>query len=83
MPSLSTTYKIANVSETTLVDTTKPSTSTKPGLEVTHKPSLKEKIQRKLSGSVDPTKKPADPYKSWEARAGQYTTTIITSQLEG
>ncbi|KAH7198295.1 uncharacterized protein B0J16DRAFT_330195 [Fusarium flagelliforme] len=56
---------------------------TSSGLEVTHKPSLKEKIQRKLSGSVDPTKKPADPYKSWEARAGQYTTTIITSQLEG
>ncbi|EGU81416.1 hypothetical protein FOXB_08069 [Fusarium oxysporum f. sp. conglutinans Fo5176] len=66
------TYKNANVSETTLVDTTKLSTSTKPGLETTsHKPSLKEKIQRKLAGSVDPTKKPADPYKSWEARSGQ------------
>ncbi|RKL09648.1 hypothetical protein BFJ68_g9072 [Fusarium oxysporum] len=60
------TYKNANVSETTLVDTTKPSTS----LETTpYKPSLKEKIQRKLAGSVDPTKKPADPYKSWEARS--------------
>ncbi|KAF5643062.1 hypothetical protein F25303_6336 [Fusarium sp. NRRL 25303] len=66
------TYKNANLSETTLVDTTKPSTSTKPGLETApHKPSLKEKIQRKLAGSVDPTKKPADPYKSWEARSGQ------------
>ncbi|CVL02990.1 hypothetical protein FPRO06_01772 [Fusarium proliferatum] len=66
------TYKNANVSETTLVDTTKPSTNTKPGLETApHKPSLKEKIQRKLAGSVDPTKKPADPYKSWEARSGQ------------
>ncbi|RGP61238.1 hypothetical protein FLONG3_10604 [Fusarium longipes] len=71
MSQLSATYKTANVSETTLVDTSKPSTSTKPGLQTAHKPSLKEKIQRKLSGSVDPTKKPADPYKSWEARSGQ------------
>ncbi|KAF5001781.1 hypothetical protein FGRMN_756 [Fusarium graminum] len=69
MSQLTPTYKTANVSETTLVDTTKPSTSSKPGLETTHKPSLKEKIQRKLSGSVDPKKKPADPYKSWEARS--------------
>ncbi|EKJ68434.1 hypothetical protein FPSE_11442 [Fusarium pseudograminearum CS3096] len=69
MSSLSATYKTSNVSETTLVDTSKLSTSTKPGLETTYKPSLKEKIQRKLSGSVDPTKKPADPYKSWEARS--------------
>ncbi|KAF5676616.1 hypothetical protein FHETE_2112 [Fusarium heterosporum] len=70
MSQLTPTYKTANVSETTLVDTTKPSTSSKPGLETTYKPSLKEKIQRKLSGSVDPKKKPADPYKSWEARSG-------------
>ncbi|KAF4968185.1 hypothetical protein FSARC_4375 [Fusarium sarcochroum] len=65
----SESYKTSNVSETTLVDTTKATTSTKPGLETSYKPSLKEKIQRKLSGSVDPTKKPADPYKSWEARS--------------
>ncbi|KAM0351638.1 hypothetical protein ACHAPU_002648 [Fusarium lateritium] len=70
MSQLTPTYKTANVSETTLVDTTKPSTSSKPGLETTNKPSLKEKIQRKLAGSVDPKKKPADPYKSWEARSG-------------
>lgn len=48
------------------------SLTNKTGLETApHKPSLKEKIQRKLAGSVDPTKKPADPYKSWEARSGQ------------
>ncbi|KAF4448505.1 hypothetical protein F53441_8091 [Fusarium austroafricanum] len=85
MSNLSATYKTSNVSETTLVDTTKPSTSSKPGKSIrfylhnvannpgletpTYKPSLKEKISRKLSGSVDPTKKPADPYKSWEARS--------------
>ncbi|KAF4334865.1 hypothetical protein FBEOM_11289 [Fusarium beomiforme] len=86
MSNLSATYKTSNVSETTLVDTTKPSTSSKPGMSQTppikepsltksglettsYKPSLKEKIQRKLAGSVDPTKKPADPYKSWEARS--------------
>ncbi|KAH7257823.1 hypothetical protein BKA59DRAFT_471168 [Fusarium tricinctum] len=69
MSHLSATYKTANVSETTLVDTTKASTSSKPGLETSYKPTLKEKIQRKLSGSVDPKKKPADPYKSWEARS--------------
>ncbi|KAF5019459.1 hypothetical protein F66182_8541 [Fusarium sp. NRRL 66182] len=62
-------YRASAVSETTLVDSSKHSTSTKPGLETTHKPSLKERIQRKLDGSVDPTKKPADPYKSWEARS--------------
>lgn len=87
MSHLSATYKTANVSDTTLVDTTKASTSSKPGtfrsflvnyqhltnpgLETSYKPTLKERIQRKLSGSVDPKKKPADPYKSWEARSGQ------------
>ncbi|KAM0428525.1 hypothetical protein ACHAPT_006885 [Fusarium lateritium] len=63
-------YTTSNVSETTLVDTSKPTTSTKPNLEKpTPKRSLKEKLMMKLEGSVDPTKKPADPIKSWEARA--------------
>ncbi|KAM6538221.1 hypothetical protein FALCPG4_000101 [Fusarium falciforme] len=66
----SESYTTANVSETTLVDTSKPTTSTKPNLEkAAPKRSLKEKLKMKLEGSVDPTKKPADPYKSWEARA--------------
>ncbi|KAF4981388.1 hypothetical protein FZEAL_2818 [Fusarium zealandicum] len=67
----SNAYSASNVSETTLVDTSKATTSPKPGLEQQQapKPSLKKKIMRKLDGSVDPTKKPADPSKSWEARA--------------
>ncbi|KAJ4321145.1 hypothetical protein N0V84_005497 [Fusarium piperis] len=66
----SVSYTTANVSETTLVDTSKPTTSPKPNLEKpAPKRSLKEKLKMKLEGSVDPTKKPADPIKSWEARA--------------
>ncbi|KAI8724410.1 hypothetical protein NCS52_00010200 [Fusarium sp. LHS14.1] len=66
----SESYTMANVSETTLVDKSKPTTITKPNLEKpAPKRSLKEKLKMKLEGSVDPTKKPADPYKSWEARA--------------
>ncbi|RSM16817.1 hypothetical protein CDV31_004427 [Fusarium ambrosium] len=66
----SESYTKTNISETTLVDTTKPTTIPKPNLETpTPKRSLKEKLKMKLEGSVDPTKKPSDPYKSWEARA--------------
>ncbi|KAF4465277.1 hypothetical protein FALBO_7877 [Fusarium albosuccineum] len=60
-------YTTSNVSETTLVDASKPTTSLQPA----QKPSFKDKVKMKLAGSVDPTKKPADPIKSWEARAGK------------
>ncbi|KAM5343247.1 hypothetical protein ACJ41O_014213 [Fusarium nematophilum] len=75
----SNAYAATNVSETTLVDASNRSTAAKPGLEhPTPKRSLKEKVKMKLSGSVDPTKKPVDPIKSWEARTSkQYSERCV------
>ncbi|KAH6897074.1 hypothetical protein B0T10DRAFT_556918 [Thelonectria olida] len=62
-------YMATNASDKTLVDSSNPSHLGKVSTP-SPKLSLKEKIKRKLDGSVDPTQAHArEPTKNWEARA--------------